>query len=74
MQGRCQCGGEVLHGGVRKNPLEGPLYVPPEAPKEDPKDVYIRQLEQRVRELEARVSDYGWEASARRAAATGGIL
>lgn len=58
----------------RKSPLEGPLYAPPEAPKEDPKDVRIRQLEQRVRELEARVSDYGWEASARHAAATGGTL
>ncbi|AUV61737.1 hypothetical protein HOS76_gp43 [Pseudomonas phage Henninger] len=49
--------------------LEGPL---PEVPKEDPKDVRIRQLEQRVRELEKRLSDASWEASARHAQATGG--
>ncbi|CUR50739.1 hypothetical protein SHL_00049 [Pseudomonas phage shl2] len=54
-----------------RNPLTGPL---PEAPKEDPKDARIRQLEQRVRELEGRLSDYSWEASARHAAATGGTL
>ena len=40
----------------------------------DPKDVRIEQLERRVRELEARLSDYSWEASARHAAMTGGTL
>lgn len=40
----------------------------------DPKDLYIQQLERRVRDLEARLSDYSWAESARHAERTGGTL
>ncbi|QJD54675.1 hypothetical protein PssvBMR2_gp32 [Pseudomonas phage MR2] len=53
---------------------EQALTVSNEAPKVDPKDALIEQLQRRVRELEARLSDASWEASARHAAATGGTL
>jgi len=51
---------------------QGICVGPTSSPQRDPKDVRIEQLERRVRELEARLSDASWEASARHAQATGG--
>jgi hypothetical protein len=38
------------------------------------KDLKIAQLESRVRDLERRISDYGWAESARHSALSGGTL
>lgn len=50
----------------------GVTAAPTMPQQEDPKDVRIRQLESEIRVLKIRLSDHGWEASARHAQATGG--
>jgi hypothetical protein len=52
--------------------VNGVIAEPTMPQQEDPKDVRIRQLESEIRVLKIRLSDHGWEASARHAQATGG--
>ena len=69
---------EALANLIKVMQAENPDFKPRERSAHEQalyeKDLKIAQLESRVRDLERRVSDYGWAESARHAALSGGTL